>query len=156
MDAATNIPPARPLVTLPCLCASLRRTTRAVTQLYEQALRPIGLRATQFTILQVLERTTEITQGELAELLATDSTTLTRTLHLMLRHGWIAERRGEDRRQRWLRLSKSGRTLLVRAKPAWEKTQSRLARKLGVAPWQTLFTLTGDLTSLASSQGDLS
>ena len=145
-----------PLVTLPCLCANLRRTARAVTQLYDQALRPLGLRATQFTILQALERTGEITQGELGELLATDSTTLTRTLHIMRRNGWIAERRGDDRRQRWLGLAKAGRAQLVRATPAWEKTQSRLAKKLGEGSWHTLFTLTGELTSLATSQGDLS
>ena len=146
----------RPVVSLPCLCASLRRTTRALTQLYEQALRPLGLRGSQFTILQVLERAGEITQGDLGELLAMDSTTLTRTLHIMLRNGWIAERRGDDRRQRWLRLTKSGRTLLARAIPAWEKTQSHLAHKLGEKPWHALFTLTNELTSLAISPGDLS
>lgn len=147
---------SRPLVPLPCLCANLRRTARAVTHLYEEALRPLGLRATQFTILQALQTTREITQGELGELLAIDSTTLTRTLHIMRRNGWIAERPGEDRRERWLSLAKAGRAQLVRATPAWEKTQSRLAKKLGDGPWHTLFTLTGELTSLATSQGDLS
>jgi DNA-binding MarR family transcriptional regulator len=141
-------------VTLPCLCANLRRSTRAVTQLYDQALRPLGLRATQFTILQVLERTGEITQGELGELLATDSTTLTRTLKIMRRNGWIAERRGQDRRQRRLRLAKAGRAQLVRATPAWAGLQADLARMLGEKPWQALFTLTGELTSLATTQGD--
>jgi DNA-binding MarR family transcriptional regulator len=146
----------RPLVTLPCLCASLRRATRAVTQLYDQALRPLGLRATQFTILQVLERASEITQGDLGDLLATDSTTLTRTLEIMLRNGWILDRRGEDRRQRWLRLSKAGRARFARATPAWEKLQSHLARTLGEKRWQSFFTLTGEVTGLATTQGDLS
>ncbi len=157
MNDSFNVSVTRPLVTLPCLCASLRRTTRAVTQLYEQALRPLGLRgASQFTILQVLERAGEITQGDLGELLAMDSTTLSRTLHVMLRNGWIAERQGEDRRQRCLRLAKSGRALLARATPAWEETQSRLARSLGDKAWHALFTITNELTSLAASQGDLS
>jgi DNA-binding MarR family transcriptional regulator len=155
MNGPTHIS-NRPIVTLPCLCASLRRTTRAVTHLYEEALRPLGLRGTQFTILQVLDRTGEITQGVLGELLATDSTTLTRTLGIMRRNGWVAERPGDDRRERWLSLAKSGRALLVRATPTWEETQSRLASKLGEGPWHTLFTLTGELTSLAKSQGDLS
>ncbi len=146
----------RRVVTLPCLCANLRRTSRAVTHLYEEALRPLGLRATQFTILQALERTGEITQGELGELLAIDSTTLTRVLYIMRRNGWIAERRGEDRRERWLELAKAGRAQLVRATPAWEKTQSQLAKKLGEGSWHKLFTLTSELTHLAQSQGDLS
>jgi DNA-binding MarR family transcriptional regulator len=146
----------RSLRTLPCLCANLRRAARAVTHLYEEALRPLGLRATQFTILQALELTGEITQGELGELLATDSTTLTRNLRIMRRNGWVAERHGKDRRERWLRLAKAGSAQLIRARPAWEKVQSGLAQALGQRPWHDLFTLTGEVTGLATSQGDLS
>jgi DNA-binding MarR family transcriptional regulator len=149
---ATN----RSLVTLPCVCATLRRTTRAVTQLYDQALRPLGLRATQFTILQVMERTGEITQGRIGELLVADTTTLTRNLQIMRRNGWIAERRGDDRRERWLRLAKPGRALLARATPTWERKQSHLAGTLGEGSWRALFKLTGELTGLAATQGDLS
>ena len=90
------------------MCSSFRRTSRALTQLYEEALQPLGLRVTQFTILQALALAGEVTQGQLGEMLAMDSTTLTRTLTIMRRHGWIAERRGKDRRQRWLRLAKAG------------------------------------------------
>lgn len=145
---------AHTVVTLPCVCANLRRAARAVTHLYEEALRPLGLRATQFTILQVLGSTGEITQGELGELLVTDSTTLTRTLQIMCRNGWVAERPGTDRRERWLRLTKSGRAQLVRATPAWERVQSQLAQALGREPWRNLFTLTGEVASLATLQGD--
>src|SRR5437870_13252950 len=90
------------LPALPCMSGSFRRTSRALAHLYEQALRPLGLRATQFTILQALSLAGEVSQGQLGEMLAMDSTTLTRTLEIMDRHGWIAERRGEDRRERWL------------------------------------------------------
>ena len=155
MKASTNTS-SRPLVTLPCLCANLRRASRAVTHLYEEAIRPLGLRATQFTILQALELAGELTQGELGELLATDSTTLTRNLQIMRRNGWVAERPGKDRRERWLRLATAGRTQLVRATPAWEKVQSRLAQALGEKHWHDLFTLTGEVAGLATFQGDLS
>jgi len=79
------------------MCANLRRTYRALTQLYEQALRPLGLRATQLTVLQVLSRSGEVSQGQLGEMLAMDSTSLTRTLGIMRHQGWVAERRGDDR-----------------------------------------------------------
>jgi len=81
------------------MCANLRRTSRALTQLYEQALRPLGLRATQLTVLQVLSRSGEASQGQPGEMLAMDSTRLTRTLGIMHRQGWGAERRGDDRRE---------------------------------------------------------
>jgi DNA-binding MarR family transcriptional regulator len=136
------------------MCSSFRRTSRALTQLYEKALQPIGLRATQFTILQALALAGEVTQGQLGEILAMDSTTLTRTLTIMAREGWIAERRGEDRRQRWLRLAKAGEAQLKRALPRWEKVQSRLRRQVGEQVWHDLFQLNRQLTDIAVTQGD--
>ncbi len=140
----------RKLPTLPCMCSSVRRASRALTQLYEDALRPLGLRSTQFTILQMLSLAGEVSQGQLGGMLAMDSTSLTRTLEIMRRHGWVAERRGEDRRERWLRLAKSGETELTRALPAWEKVQSRLRRQLGDQAWKDLFQLTNQITELAT------
>ncbi len=139
---------------LGCMCGSLRRTARALTQLYEQALRPLGLRSTQFTVLQVLSRAGEVSQGQLGEMLAMDSTTLTRTLEIMSRQGWITERRGEDRRERWLRLAKGGKTQLNRALPVWEKVQSRLRRQLGDQAWTNLLQLTYQTTDIATTLGD--
>jgi DNA-binding MarR family transcriptional regulator len=144
-----------PLPTLPCLCGSFRRTSRALTQLYQHALRPLGLRPTQLTILQVLSRTGELSQGRLGEMLAMDSTSLTRTLAIMSRQGWIAERRGEDRRERWLRLADGGEKKLRSALPAWEKVQSRLRQQLGDQAWNSLLQLTHQLTDIATTRGGL-
>jgi DNA-binding MarR family transcriptional regulator len=144
-----------PLPTLPCLCGSFRRTSRALTQLYQHGLRPLGLRPTQLTILQVLSRTGELSQGRLGEMLAMDSTSLTRTLAIMSRQGWIAERRGEDRRERWLRLADGGEKKLRSALPAWEKVQSRLRQQLGDQTWNSLLQLTHHLTDMATTRGGL-
>jgi len=138
------------LPTLPCMCGSFRRTSRALTQWYDQALRPIGLRPTQLTVLQVLSRAGEVSQGKLGEMLAMDSTTLTRTLGIMDRRGWIAERRGEDQRERWLRLSSAGETKLKRAMLVWEKVQSRLRKQLGDEAWKNLLQLTNQVTELVT------
>jgi DNA-binding MarR family transcriptional regulator len=139
---------------LPCMCGSFRRTSRALTQFYEQALRPAGLRATQLTILQVLSRAGEVSQGQLGEMLAMDSTTLTRTLQIMRRHNWIAGRRREDQRERWLSLSKPGETKLNRALLVWEKVQSRLRKKMGNQAWENLLQLTNQVTELVTAQGE--
>jgi DNA-binding MarR family transcriptional regulator len=138
------------------MCSSFRRTSRALTQLYEEAMRPLGLRATQFTILLVLSRTGEASQGQLAGLLAMDSTTLTRTLGIMSRHGWIAERPGRDRRERLLHLSSGGEAQLRRALPVWERVQSRLRNQLGEQPWNNLLQLTNQVTDKATTLGESS
>jgi DNA-binding MarR family transcriptional regulator len=141
------------LPTLPCMCGSFRRTSRALTQLYEQALRPLGLRATQFTILQALELAGEVSQGQLGEMLAMDSTSLTRTLAIMGRRGWITARRGKDRRERRLSLASGGETKLKSALPLWERVQSRLRRQLGAEAWKNLQQLTQQVTQAVKTQG---
>jgi DNA-binding MarR family transcriptional regulator len=139
---------ANSLPILPCMCSSFRRTARALTQLYEEAFRPLGLRATQFTILQFLSFAGEVSQGQMGEMLAMDSTSLTRTLALMARQGWIAERRGADRRERLLRLARAGEKQLERALPVWEEVQSRLRRKIGEQGWKKLLQDTSAVTEL--------
>jgi DNA-binding MarR family transcriptional regulator len=131
---------------LPCLCANLRRASRALTQVYEDALRPVGLRGPQFTILQTLSIAGEITQVRMAQILATDSTTLTRTLAIMERHGWIARREGADRREWRIQLSKAGRSKFERALPHWEKAQALVRKKLGEHRWGDAMKFSNDIT----------
>jgi DNA-binding MarR family transcriptional regulator len=85
-----------------------------------------------------------------------DSTTLTRTLRIMGREGWIAERRGKDRRERWLRLSKAGHDQFNRALPPWEKAQAQLGRQLGDERWRHLLKLSNYVANLLTRKGDLS
>ena len=144
LSAKPNLP------ALPCLCSSFRRTARALSQVYEEAMRPTGLRITQFTILQALARTGEVKQGRLGEILVMDSTSLTRTLRIMLQQGWIAERRGEDQRERWLKLSKAGEAKLKIATATWEKVQARLQAKLGEAGWKSVMQWTNQVTGMAA------
>jgi DNA-binding MarR family transcriptional regulator len=139
--------------TLPCMCANLRRTVRALTQRYDEALRPLGLTITQFTILQALSLAGEVTQGKLGEILAMDSTTLTRTLAIMSRHGWIAKKYGTDRRERLLRLTRTGESELNRALPYWRSTQQMLRVRLGKERWDDLTKLINDTTAIIAEQG---
>jgi DNA-binding MarR family transcriptional regulator len=129
------------------MCATFRRATRALTSLYDQALRPVELRATQFTVLQALSIAGEVTQGVLGRILAMDSTTLTRTLEIMVRHGWIARRPGNDRREWRLQISADGKKQFERALPHWRSVQTRLRTELGVEVWESLMTLTNKVTN---------
>lgn len=141
---------------LDCLCASFRRATRALTQHYEEALRPLGLRATQFTVLQALTIAKDINQGRLGWVLAMDSTTLTRTLEIMSARGWIAKVPGKDRRERRIRLAPAGEDLYRRALPLWEQVQSRLRRRLGAEQWDRLLQFTNNVTATVTERGVVS
>src|SRR6202521_2260135 len=134
------------LPVLPCACASLRRTARAVTRMYNQELRATGLELTQFTLLMALNITGETTQGDLGKLLALDTTSLTRMLRLLTKHGWIGVKAGNDRRQRLLRLTRSGRQKLQQSQPHWERAQKRLQRGLGERSWAQMGGLLAEVT----------
>jgi DNA-binding MarR family transcriptional regulator len=135
------------------MCSTLRRTSRALSQVYEDALRPLGLRTTQFTILQVLAFAGEVTQGELGRMLAMDSTTLTRALEIMIRQRWVSKRHGQDRREWRLRLLKAGNTQLARAMPHWERAQAQLLAKLGNDRWDILMKLSNQAANAVTQQG---
>jgi DNA-binding MarR family transcriptional regulator len=133
---------------LACACASLRRTARVVTQLYETELQGTGLRATQFTLLQALEQLGAASQGMLGRLLALDATTLSRTLPPLERAGWIRAAAGRDRREvRWS-LTPAGRRRLAGALPAWERAQERLRTGLPAKHWRMLIE---DLASVGAA-----
>jgi DNA-binding MarR family transcriptional regulator len=135
------------------MCANIRRAARAITQLYDEALRPLGLTITQFTVLQALSDAGDITQGRLGEILAMDSTTLTRTLGIMNREGWISKVYGTDRRERRLRLTAVGKSEFNRAVPHWRKSQETLRVQLGKRQWDELSKLMNAITSLIAAQG---
>lgn len=134
------------LLKLPCACATLRRATRAVTQVYEQAFREVGLTAPQFTVLAVLHAFGEMNQGKLSEVLAVDATTLTRVLKIMVTRGWIVSKPGSDRREKYLRLTPEGRTLFDNAKPLWQSVQSKVRDAFGSAEWGKMLTMVDRVT----------
>ncbi len=136
---------------LPCFSANLRRAERAVGRLYGSEIRKSGLAPTQFTLLMALSRLDDVTQGELAERLAIDSTTLTRTLGRLEEQGWVASRPGDDRRERWVRLTLKGRRRLEAALPHWESAQARLRKALGDESWSFLLERLVEVTRAAEA-----
>lgn len=143
----------RTFPTLPCMCATLRRASRALTHRYEEALRPFDLTASQFTILQALAMMGEVTQGQLGRVLAMDSTTLTRTLRIMERHGWIRRRAGKDRREWRLWLGRAGRGRFEQASPTWERVQEEVRKQLGEG-WNVLMHLSNAVTQAVTEEGE--
>jgi DNA-binding MarR family transcriptional regulator len=129
-------------IRLPCASANLRRAARIVTQLYDEALRPTAMRSTQFTLLQALTLLPRASQKRLAELLGMDSTTLTRTLALLRKQGWVASKEGDDRRELRLGLTASGMREYKRALPYWQSAQNRLKRVLGESGLQQMIEAT--------------
>ncbi len=121
-----------------CTANSLRRAARAVTGMFDDALRPTGLRISQLSILVALALAEEATVSRLAGMLALDRTTLTRNLAPLERRGFVETVSGGDARQRALRLTGEGRAALARALPVWRRVQGRVVSGLGDGRWRSL------------------
>jgi DNA-binding MarR family transcriptional regulator len=126
---------ARSAAASPCVCNTLRMATRAVTQLYDDLLRPSGLRVTQFSTLAAIARLGEANLRQLEEALAIDQTTLTRSLGLLERDGLTERVASPDRRVKAMRLTPKGRATLEAAWPLWRRAQEQVLRELGTKGW---------------------
>lgn len=109
-----------------CVCFLTRKAARAVTRLYDDALRSTGLRATQFTILVVIHAKAETTLTALADELVMERTTLARDIRPLEAAGWIHIATGEDRRTRVITLTPAGYEQIVQALPLWEQAQRQI------------------------------
>src|SRR5436309_13819445 len=119
----------------PCVCSTLRMVSRAVTQLYDDVLRPSGLRVTQFSILATIARLGEANLRQLEDMLAIDQTTLTRSLNLLERDGVIERVPHPDRRIKAMKLTSKGRRALEAARLLWFQVQDKVLRELGTKAW---------------------
>ena len=112
-----------------CHCLAARRRARAITRLFDEKLRPHGLRATQFSVLAALALKGPTPVKELAESLGLERTTLTRLGALLERNGWVSTAESEDARKRPFRLTTAGRRKLDGAFQAWKEAQGLVDRQ---------------------------
>jgi DNA-binding MarR family transcriptional regulator len=122
----------------PCTCGSLRRASRRLSQYYDTALAPLGIKSTQYTILSEVERGSShgaISMCELAAAMVMDRSTLGHNLRPLQRDDLLTLRASQDdRRKRYVELTKKGRALLARARRLWLQTEERFERIFGKEP----------------------
>ena len=145
------MPPTRPLpqpFASPCTCSRLRRATRAVTQLYDDALAPVGLRVTQLSLLRTLQRLGTLTIGELAARNLLDRTALSRNLDPLAQKRLVAIQPGRDARTREVTLTRQGTAAIAAAAPHWERAQREVARHVGRDRLDGMYEVLRDIEAL--------
>jgi DNA-binding MarR family transcriptional regulator len=128
-----------------CACLNLRRTSRSVTRLYDEALQPSGLKSTQFVVLVAIAAEVEPTLPRLARVLDLDRSSLTRNLQPLERLGLLRKRGVDTPGAATVRLSRKGEKVLLDTIPLWVTAQKSFEARLGPERWETLL---GDLARL--------
>ena len=114
-----------------CIGARVRILNRAMTRIYDDLLRPLGLKFSQMNILTVVTIRGPVQPIEVARILSIEKSTLSRNVGIMEANGWIESLAGEVGNTRLLRTTRPGRRLLKKAAPAWRKAQEQVTALLG-------------------------
>ena len=117
-----------------CVCLHARMAARAVTRAYDAALAPLGLEATQFTLLSAIAADPTRSVTAMADRLALERSSLSRNLDLLRRRGLIAAGSGRGRAVRYA-VTAEGEALIAAALPAWAEAQARFEQAVGAEGW---------------------
>ena len=134
-----------------CASFNFRRAARAMTALFDHALKDSGIRSTQFAILTAVAKTQPVSIGKIAQILVMDATTLTRSLNLLRKQGLLTISPRGAMRQRFLHLTFAGEKALALAIPLWRKVQQRFVDQIGEDQWKALRAELESLSNLAVS-----
>lgn len=113
-----------------CVCGNVRMAARSLTSVYDEHLKPSGLRSTQLAVLWAVLAVDKGTVGKIANTIAMDNSTLTRTLKLLERDKLIALCVGKDRREKQVQATSRGRKAFAAAMPLWERAQATTLGRL--------------------------
>ena len=114
-----------------CIALRLRLLNRGVTNLYDDALRPLRLKVSQLNLLVVTAKLGLVQPAKVCDLLQLDASTLSRNVKPLQAHGWLEVVPEEDARAQPFRLTLQGKRLIEKAVPAWEEAQRRATELLG-------------------------
>ncbi|MEQ9111044.1 MAG: MarR family transcriptional regulator [Rhodospirillaceae bacterium] len=114
----------------PCLCISLRRSERIITDIYNESLKGTGLLITQFSLLVEIRKLECPSMKQLADVVGLDRSTLARNLSLLEATSFVRLRDG-DQRNKIVELTASGRSAIERATPKWREAEAEIQRRLG-------------------------
>jgi DNA-binding MarR family transcriptional regulator len=114
-----------------CIAVRVRQLNRVITNVYDEALRPLGLKISQLNVLVAAAKLGLAQPTRLCEILQMDASTLSRNVERMRAKGWLEIMPGEDGRTQPFRLTPRGTRLLEKSIPAWERAQHRATDLLG-------------------------
>lgn len=138
--------------TSPCFCTNARRAASTMTELYDGALRPVGLTVAQYYLLINLSRLEPVDTTRLAGRVGLDRSTLVRNIRSLQGSGWVEDIAKGPKHQ--FRLTELGRSTLARAIPAWEATQAEFVRQFGQEDAEALMLLLRKVQNFTISGGE--
>lgn len=130
-----------------CLAGRIRLLNRVVTGIYDRALRPLGIKVNQASILVIVSLSGETTPSDIGRTLRMEKSTISRNIERMRSKGWIEVGRGEDGISQLISVTPKGRELLAAVHTLWSQAQKMTSEYLGEDGVQAIHLLIGRLSS---------
>lgn len=138
-----------------CFAAGVRLIDRVVSSAYDDALRPLGVRATQVALLGAIASAEHPTAARLSAMLVIEQSTLSRNIARLTDLGLVQAWEGQDRRTAELELTDKGRKILRDALPHWKEAQAVIADRLGTPLADAILESCRLLQAQAAQSNDL-
>lgn len=136
-----------------CVCSNLRKTTRVVTQLYDQLFQPTGLKITQYSMLFNIYQHEKISVTHLGEVMLLDQTTVTRNVNILKKEGYVTIVRDErDSRTKKISLTDKGLQKLNEVHPIWTNIQEKLIKEIGIEEYKSFLKVQQILQETISNE----
>jgi len=114
-----------------CLAVRIRLLNRTVTNIFDDAFRPLGVKVSQLNVLMVVAKYGPISPGDVARRLNMEKSTLSRNVDRMRTHAWLEVSEGDSGHKQVLQIGPAGRKLIEKALPCWKKAQAQTEALLG-------------------------
>ena len=118
----------------PCFCVSVRGLANRLTQLYDDRMAPFDLKITQYSVMKKIVEKPNSTISEIAQMCDLDRTTLTRSLRILERDGWLEFVKAKDQREKRLQIKATKTSDFDRAQRAWQQVQRELSALIDLDP----------------------
>jgi DNA-binding MarR family transcriptional regulator len=128
-----------------CIAVRVRLINRVITALYDEALRPFGLRISQANILAAIATVGAVRPAQVSRILQIEKSTLSRDVELMKRNGWVQSDPPAGGRNQTVQLTPAGAKLLGKIRPSWEQAQADARQLLGQGGEVALFQIAAQL-----------
>ncbi|APG26404.1 hypothetical protein A7E78_00090 [Syntrophotalea acetylenivorans] len=135
-----------------CACMNMRRASRSITKIYDQALKASGLKSNQFSLLMAIKTNGPLNISALAKKQCLDRTTLVRNLKHLETNELIESTKTKDLRERQIIISKLGLQIFDKALPLWKTIQQEISDHIGTIPLQVFEQITISLESFSGTE----
>ncbi|RBQ24171.1 Transcriptional regulator SlyA [Candidatus Methanobinarius endosymbioticus] len=132
-----------------CYCLDMRKTSQKITNIYTEALKPINISVTQFSLIKNIQKLQPVNVTDLANEMKLDRTTVVRTLKILENRGLILDISGNGSRNRKLILTENGKSIADEGNKLWIRVQHKFEDFLGKKDLKELLRITSKLENIA-------